>query len=338
MYYPLGLTYDNKELIHTRTTILSGPFIKYWLPICWFGFFYLSLVMALFFASRKNRKFPACTLGWMLVFDWMYFLREIFRGSPIDAVSEALLWTPSQATCTALYLWLMWGDAASYIMSVFLCLFIYKIVVQKVNLKLEHKFFWKFIATFVTYTTLYTILIGIVASLDGFIVGGTGCAPRAHGAPILGVIQSSIIGSIQICLLLLILKYMIEVTKSAPNVVHSTRKKFFLLRFFLLVVCETFPRIYFNGFYLYFAYHRTAGTVPSLQALYTIVSMFYLLAGLVVLSNTFAWDWFIRRFISVKEIVAIQRSSQHSSLSNRDSSSSYKETKSEPITIVLENV
>lgn len=350
MYYPLGITHSNKQM-QLRLEQLPGPYVNYWLPICWFGFFFLTLVMCLFFASKKNRRFPACTLGWMLVFDWMYFLREIFRGSPFGVISEALLWSPTQDTCAALYLWSMWGDAASYIMGVFLCLFIYKIVVQKVNLKLDARFFWKFIATFFIYTTLYTLLIGVVASLDGYLSIRTGCGPINKGAPVLGIVQSFVIGIIQTVLLLLVLKYMIEVTASAPNVAHSSKKRFFILRFFLLVICETFPRIYYNAFYEYFTFDKTNNIIPNLQALYVIVSIFYLLAGVVVFTNTFVWTWFLRRFIVMKEIITVQITSQHSSLSHSSSFSTRTKTSPRgdgtrgddcqddpPITIVLENV
>jgi len=306
-------------------------YIDYWLPICWFGFFFLSFVLCSFWASKENRKYPCCIIGWMLVFDMMFFLREMFRGSPFAVVSEKLLWNPKSNTCTALYLWLMWGDAASYVMSVFLCIYIYKIIVQKVNLKLDHRFFWKFIATFFVYTTLYTFLIGMVERAQGYnyeFTIGTGCTPKSKWAPVLGMIQSSVIGFIQVVLLGLVVKYMIEVANSIPNVMYATRKKWYkILRFVLVVVCETVPRIYYNSCFLHFANHPQVGRVSVVQSLFVVVSIFYLLAGLVVFTNTFIWNWFITKC----ELIVIKtRCSQHSSL--------YNSTNFSSTTVPMENV
>jgi len=322
MYKPLGITHGNKTLIAIRTKIISGPYIDYWLPACWFCFFFISIILCIFFSSKRNRKFPLSTMGFMLVFDLLYFLREIFRGSPFEVISETLLWNPSETTCALLYIWLMWADAASYVMGVFLCLFIYKIIVQKVDLKTDKKLFWKFTASFFVYSFIYSTIIGLVARTHGYGIIGTGCGPKEEGASITGLFQSVVAAAIQITLLSLVLRYMTSVASSVPGSPTNSKKNWFAFRFFLLVVCESIPRLYFNAFYMH---RELVKQIPSDVAeastltLYVLASIFYLLASIVVLcSHKLVWRWAVRRVYSVKEIVAMTRSRGLSSLSSQE--------------------
>jgi len=308
MYRPIGVTNGNETLAHLRLAKIAGRYGDFWLPACWFGFFFDVFVIATFYAFQKHRKFPGCLLGLFCIVDLVHFFRELVKGSPIPYINEEFYWTPSQIECGVIYLWVSWVEAADFVLVFTLALVIYKSVVLKEDLsyKANKKYLLLFIGVFTIYPIVYTVIVGAVAfKTGGFDLRATSCAPKSEDASIIGICQCFIALTILLVFMGSTLRYIWQVVKQVRIVADSSQnsKAWIAIRFILIVILQTAPRLSYNMYYFALAVDTNMSdasvTAASWEGSVIPIVAYYLNAMVVLWANRPLLVWIRKLYDSV---------------------------------------
>jgi len=316
MYRPIGITNGNETLIELRLQKVNGRFADFWLPACWFGFFFDVFVIFTLFIFKKQRKFPACIVGLFCCVDAIHFMRELVKGSPIPSINERFFWTPTQNDCATIFLWVCWVEAADLVLALSLAIVLYRTIVLKEDLSYEARksFFLTVLAILLIYPFVYATIVGSVAtSQGGYNLKATSCAPTGQGAGIIGMIQCFSALAILIYFLTISLRrplysvigddrpsediYIWQVVKNAKFGSDSDEnsRAWLIVRFVLAIILQTAPRISYNTYYLVLAVdtHVTeAQTLAAGWAGAVVPIVCYLLNACVALAgNRCLWEW-----------------------------------------------
>jgi len=205
----------------------------------------------------------------------------------------------------------------SYVIGIVLSLFIYKTVVKKDDLSYESnkRFFWTVVIFYLVYSTLYVIVVGVVAQRGGYTMVD-GCNPAQAPASLIGLVQSILSLLIEIVLLGSTLKYILLVIAKVRQPTHSHRSGQLAIRFFIIVVCQTLPRVYIEFLHLSFSATGTASNLTTdIYAYYVISSLCFLISATVVLvGNQKLRNWISKKYHRFRNITLTSRSRSHSSL------------------------
>jgi len=281
-------------------------------------------VIALFFAFPKQRRFPGCILGVMLVVDWLHMLREVIKASPIDSLQEDVLWGRDRNACGLLYIWVTWVEGEQFSLVISLSIIVYYSVVKKVDVsyRADPRYFTA-TASFITiYPILYTSMQALVIAYDGgyvhtnpYLCGPASVTPNAIA---LGQCVASIV--IQTVLFVRSVKYIWAVVGSVQKITSKSRKRELALtiRFMLIVLFQTLPRIDFNVSYITMIVFKEKYTALQTMASAVMFLASYLVSTLVVVSGNKGLHKWIRkhyhRFIGNKRKPAPLSSSDSSSI------------------------
>jgi len=273
MIYALGETYGNPTLIAQRTASMVGKNGDWWFPAAWFGFFFDLFVICTFFIFPKQRRFPNCITGLLCGIDMMHFLRELIRSSPIAAVSEYFFWSPKPPACYTLFLWVSWVEAADFVLVITLAVVIYRTIVRKedVSSKTDPTFMRTVFITVAIYPVVWTCIVGGVTSMSGYAVRGPTCAPLSYDPMIMGIVQCFVGLAVMAVLLGISLRYPLytlvddksngkddsevyiwQVVRQVRNLSDTpqNRKAWLTIRFIIIMVLQTAPRVSYNIYYL----------------------------------------------------------------------------------------
>jgi len=269
MYRPIGITNGNETIIAQRLAKVAGRYADFWVPACWAGFFFDLFVIVTLFAFKKQRKFPACIVGLFCCVDSMHFLRELVKASPIPSVNERFYWTPTQTDCAVVYLWVPWVEAADFVLVLTLAIALYRTIVFKedVSYKAKKSFFLTFLVVFIVYPFVYAIFVGgVVTGTGGYDLRESSCAPVKNAASIIGIAQCFTVLCILVVFMSISLRHPLYVVIGdgqpaeeiyiwdvfRANASNSTEnsKAWVIIRFVLIIILQTAPRIAFNAYYL----------------------------------------------------------------------------------------
>jgi len=340
MYHPVGETHGNQTLAEERWLLVEGRYADVWLPGVWFGFALDMVVIISFFAFKKQRRFPNCILGLMCCVDWLHFLRELIKGSPIPSVNEQFYWSQTLRNCATIYLWVAWVEASQYVLAISLSVVVYLTVVQKEELsyKSSKRIFWTVVTVFIVYPIVYTCMLGAVTASQGYKAVGASCAPLSYAPSVIGICQcflAVIIISVLICISL---KYPIYtvipddyaspseeiyiwgVIKNIRHMASSSqhRKAWITIRFVLIIFLQAAPRVLYNVYYLMLTPVGKYLTPKQLDnfawaPLATVLGCYYLNAVVVVWSNKSLHKWIVRHKWFVGKYVTFSATSSGSS-------------------------
>jgi len=208
-------------------------------------------------------------MGFVCCVDALQFLRELIKGSPIPSVNEQFYWSQTYNSCATIYLWVSWIEGAEYTLAISLAVIIYLTVVhrQDVTYKNNKKVALTVLAVFIVYPIVYTCIIGAVAAHSGgFKFVGSSCGPKSPIPSAIGIGQCFLVFCILSVFMGLSLKFILRAFKRADVLQSSTQKRHYLvmLRFSLIILCQTWPRVAQNANYLTIALEGP--TAPFNQA------------------------------------------------------------------------
>jgi hypothetical protein len=165
--YPLGTPAN--ETIFAQRLILSTPIAKFWIIGTWVGFFLSLTAVITSYMYANQRKFPLAMSTWMVVIDTFRWGKEMTKFSNIAAVNEIMVWTPTPATCTFLFMWSTYAESATVITDITLATIIFITVVKRtdVSYDADPKYLKATIILFLSYTILYTTAIGVYVHESG---------------------------------------------------------------------------------------------------------------------------------------------------------------------------
>jgi len=175
---PLGVTNGNATLIAERLAFVQANGVD-----TWFAGFYIVIpiyIIAILLFLYKQRSFPVVLIAALFGVAIVEPFREITRGSLIPWISEKYFWGPGVPECYTLYLWIMWVEAAEYVILVSLAIELYKSTTRtNVSYCSIVRSIWRIVAAFVVYPILYTSLIKVLISSEGFVHLAPSCAPAS---------------------------------------------------------------------------------------------------------------------------------------------------------------
>jgi len=215
----------------------------------------------------KQRRFPACMCAILCAVDGVQWTKEWFKYSNYGPLSESLVWQPSKSVCALLYMWNVWSEAATFICTTSLALIIYLAVVKKIDVSygVDKRYFWGFWITFMLYTTIFTVVSALYIDTFGYTFNSFSCSPNTTIPGTVGAVQTGVAVIIEVALIGAAIRYAKEVFRSVRNTAEkrSSNTTKICIKFAVIIVLQTLPRLYNASYYLLLAAAKANGDSPT---------------------------------------------------------------------------
>jgi len=271
----------------------------YWIPFCWVGLVVCLFAIVTSYAFKKQRQFPASVAIWTLWLDFLKYIRELTKWSPIPSVQEEMVYHQTQATCSFAFIMNNLYDTGEAIVNIEIALIVYLCVVKKIDMgyDADKRWFWGFVIALWVYMIGISIPFGLSTEYAHIYRGG--CPSSIPGMYVYLLVQWVVVVIITSILIGMSLKYIRQVMNSTKTEKTSPTKKLSTLihvRFIFILLVQTIPHFIDNVDFLYSVYpgYSEKVSVGLVNTVTYMLPIFFLADSLIVI----AWNRQLRKWVT----------------------------------------